>query len=175
MPHPHQQTTTTANNKPKPPHQQPTTPKQNQSKQVESENKLTENDQASPQKTNQSTEREISIPDNHTAISDKPKGKNEISKINHKHTRSKNHKPINKNQQKELNIMYVNANGITGKSESLISAIKEHNTNIVAIVETKLTDRPHNIEGYKWLTKNRQGKKRRMGRPTFLKKNINTK
>jgi hypothetical protein len=75
-------------------------------------------------------------------------------------TRTKNHKtPNNSNQTPEIHIMYVNANGITGKKDSLTTALKAHNTDIATIVETKLAGEPPNIEGYRWITKNITGKK----------------
>ena len=56
-------------------------------------------------------------------------------------TRTKNHKLTNndKNYQ-QFNILYTNANGITGKTESLNAILKVHSTDIATIVETKLTN-----------------------------------
>ena len=74
-------------------------------------------------------------------------------------TRTKNHKKKEAKHDREIKIMYANANGITGKKPSLSSAIRTHNSDIIAIVETKLIEHPPKLEGYTWITKNRKGRK----------------
>ncbi len=53
---------------------------------------------------------------------------------------------------KHLKILYSNANGITGKMQSLKSALLEHNSSIALIAETKLEGQSHPfLENYKWI------------------------
>ena len=64
----------------------------------------------------------------------------------------------NPNKKEKLQIMYVNANGISGKIQSLEDNIQETECNIICITETKLRNNPPTIEGYNWETKNRQNR-----------------
>lgn len=57
---------------------------------------------------------------------------------------------------KTIKILYTNANGITGKTASLRSALEEQNTTIALIAETKLDAIPPNIPNYKWIPRNRK-------------------
>ena len=58
------------------------------------------------------------------------------------------------NQDLHIKILYANANGITGKTTSLKSILKETQSDIAVIVETK-TKKPPNIDGYIWYHKPR--------------------
>ncbi len=70
-----------------------------------------------------------------------------------------NKKPRTKNKNKKirekLKLIYINANGITGKITSLQNNIQEYQANICCIAETKLKTNPPPIEGYNWEIKNR--------------------
>ena len=57
-----------------------------------------------------------------------------------------------------MKIMYANANGITGKIDSLKTATKTHNSHIITITETKIQGDMPKLEGYEWISKNRTGK-----------------
>ena len=57
-----------------------------------------------------------------------------------------------------MKIMYANANGITGKIDSLKTAAKTHNSHILTITETKIQGDMPKLEGYEWISKNRTGK-----------------
>ena len=61
------------------------------------------------------------------------------------------------NQDQHIKILYANANGITGKTTSLKSILKETQSDIAVIVETK-TKKPPNIDGYIWYHKHRPTK-----------------
>ena len=61
------------------------------------------------------------------------------------------------NQHLHIKILYANANGITGKTTSLKSILKETESDIAIIVETK-TKKPPNIDGYIWYHKPRPTK-----------------
>jgi exonuclease III len=74
--------------------------------------------------------------------------------INRK-TRTKN-KGKTRRIGKELNILYANANGIYGKTESIKTALEEQGTHIAFITETKLEHNPPHVAGYNWITRNRQ-------------------
>ena len=54
--------------------------------------------------------------------------------------------------------MYANANGITGKMQSLSEAAKTHNSHVITITETKTKGEPPRLEGYHWISKNRKEK-----------------
>ena len=71
-------------------------------------------------------------------------------------TRTKNKKP--KPDFEQLKILYTNANGITGKINSLTTAMNEYECNVACITETKLGGQPPNIPGYTWETRNRINK-----------------
>ena len=75
-----------------------------------------------------------------------------FKKINKK-CRTKNHKRKKKNEN--LNILYTNPNGITGKTASLASAAAANDSHIITLAETKLGPQPPRIEGYQWINKNR--------------------
>ncbi len=60
---------------------------------------------------------------------------------------------------KQLKILYSNANGITGKITSLTTAMKEQETSIALIAETKLESEPPKIDEYKWMPRNRNVRK----------------
>ena len=75
-----------------------------------------------------------------------------------KKSQNKQPETAGKETTNELNIMYVNVNGIQNKVDSLVNAIKCHESHIVALTETKLESYPPYIEGYKWMTKNRKNK-----------------
>ena len=57
-----------------------------------------------------------------------------------------------------MKIMYANANGITGKIDSLKTAAKTHNSHIITITETKIQGDIPKLEGYEWISKNRTRK-----------------
>ena len=59
---------------------------------------------------------------------------------------------------KNCNILYANANGITGKMDSLKIAAKLHNAHIITITETKTITEPPKLDGYKWIPKSRKGR-----------------
>ena len=83
----------------------------------------------------------------------------------------------------KLNILYANARGISGKIESLTSALQTHNTHIATITETKLGGIPPRVKGYSWIQKNkkrgeggvailiRDDLKNKVKIPTFLEDN----
>ena len=54
--------------------------------------------------------------------------------------------------------MYANANGITGKIDSLKTAARTHNSHIITITETKIQGDMPKLEGYEWISKNRTRK-----------------
>ncbi len=58
--------------------------------------------------------------------------------------------------QSEMKIMYTNANGITGKMNSLKTILIQEDIHIATIAETKLRGQPPSIDGYSWINKNRQ-------------------
>ena len=58
-------------------------------------------------------------------------------------------------QETKLRIIYTNANGITGKINSLQAAINEYDCNICCITETKLKGLPPILENHTWETRNR--------------------
>ena len=58
-------------------------------------------------------------------------------------------------EMEHLNILYANARGITGKIESLISALQTHNTHIATITETKLGGIPPGSPGIRGSTRTR--------------------
>ena len=55
-----------------------------------------------------------------------------------------------------MNILYVNARGISGKSNSLESNLTTCNTHIAVITETKLGGIPPRIKGYTWIIRNKK-------------------
>ena len=59
---------------------------------------------------------------------------------------------------KNCNILYANANGITGKMDSLKTAAKLHNAHIITITETKTSGSPPQLDGYTWISKSRTGR-----------------
>ncbi len=82
-------------------------------------------------------------------------------KVTFKDVNKKTRKRKNKKQPKakHLKILYSNANGITGKITSLTSAMKEQETSIALIAETKLEAEPPKIDEYKWMPRNRNVRK----------------
>ena len=90
-----------------------------------------------------------------------PKASNQNKKVRfkniNKRTRTKNKKHGNRNADMPINVMYVNANGITGKMPSLTSAAIANDSHIVAVTETKTNTAPPALEGYTWEWKNRKG------------------
>ena len=69
-----------------------------------------------------------------------------------KKCRTKNH---GRKSSQKINIMYANINGATGKANSLITAAQTNSSHIITLAETKITSHPPKINGYSWLTKNR--------------------
>ena len=61
-------------------------------------------------------------------------------------------------QETKLKIIYTNANGITGKINSLQAAIYEYDCNICCITETKLQGQPPILDNHTWETRNRTNK-----------------
>ena len=69
---------------------------------------------------------------------------------------SKNQRKNNKTKkQKNINILYTNPDGITGKITSLISAAQASNAHIIGLAETKLGKTHPAISGYQWVNKPR--------------------
>ncbi len=66
---------------------------------------------------------------------------------------------IKRKNHESLNFLVANANGITGKIDSLTAALKEQETSIALISETKLDSKeaPY-VDGYKWIPRNRKNK-----------------
>ena len=88
-----------------------------------------------------------------------PKGNKKVRFKNiNKKTRTRKSKSNIQKVSKKCNIMYVNANGITGKINSLNAAAKVHNSHIIAVTETKTTTDPPKLDGFEWITKNRKGR-----------------
>ena len=73
-----------------------------------------------------------------------------------------------KAQGKPLNILYVNVNGIRSKIASLQNAVDQHNSHIVAVVETK--GKPPKLQGYTWESK--QGKTNKGGVAIAIRNDI---
>ena len=69
-----------------------------------------------------------------------------------KKCRTKNH---GRKSSQKINIMYANINGATGKATSLLTAAQTNSSHIITLAETKITSHPPKINGYSWLTKNR--------------------
>ena len=60
---------------------------------------------------------------------------------------------------KNIKMMYANINGATGKATSLITAAQTCNSHNITLSETKLTSHPPQMEGYSWMTQNRNQNK----------------
>ena len=74
-------------------------------------------------------------------------------------------------QETKLKIIYTNANGITGKINSLQATINENDCNICCITETKLKGLPPILENHTWETRNRTNKQGG-GVATIISKNL---
>ena len=83
---------------------------------------------------------------NRTKESNKKKTNNETKKGRHR-------KKMNKEKTNKLRLMYVNANGIASKIQSLNSLLYAEDIDIAAIVETKTTGLNPTTEGYTWIAK----------------------
>jgi hypothetical protein len=71
-------------------------------------------------------------------------------------TRTRNKKT---NHEKTIKSLYVNANSIISKINSLQSATELHSSHIVAVCETKVkSENPPALQGYEWTTRNRVGR-----------------
>ena len=88
-----------------------------------------------------------------------PSARKKVSfkKVN-KNTRSRQGKKPMKKVSKNCNILYANANGISGKMDSLKTAAKMQNAHIITITETKTTGSPPQLDGYTWISKGRTGR-----------------
>merc|ERR1712237_119561 len=62
-------------------------------------------------------------------------------------------KQKNKKIKKQINLLYANPMGITGKIDSLITVAKSSNTHIIALAETKLGHTTPAVPGYSWYNK----------------------
>ena len=78
-------------------------------------------------------------------------------KVNRR-TRTNNRKKYSK-KRRVTNILYSNANGIAGKTDSLKVALKANEIHIALIAETKLEGLNPYIPDYKWILKNRKNQK----------------
>ena len=104
------------------------------------------NPENNPEKNNEIDNRNINMP--HRSTDPRKKVRFKIREPN-RHPRRK------KTDNNELRIIYANANGIAGKTESLKNALETYQAQIATIVETKIETIPPLIEGYKWIIKNR--------------------
>lgn len=57
-----------------------------------------------------------------------------------------------------LNILYMNADGVNNKLESIEAAAQATDTHIIAVTETKLKSKPNKINGYQWKFKPRKNR-----------------
>ena len=77
------------------------------------------------------------------------------AQLNH-HTRRGKRKNTTKTID-NLKLLTINTRGIKSKCMSLTTALHQHGTHIAAITETQLTSNENiNIQGYKWIGKNRE-------------------
>ena len=87
--------------------------------------------------------------------------KNENTKKNNKNEKNakkrKGKKSKNK-KQKNINLLYANPDGITGKITSLISAAQATNAHIIGLAETKVGKTHPIIQGYEWINKPRKNR-----------------
>ena len=65
----------------------------------------------------------------------------------------------NKKQKKNINILYANPDGITGKVTSLITAARTAKAHIIGLAETKLNKTHPRVEGYEWINKPRNNRR----------------
>ena len=73
--------------------------------------------------------------------------------------KSKNNKKRRQTKNKKnINLLYTNPDGITGKITSLISAANAANAHIIGLAETKIGKTPQYIKGYEWINKPRTNK-----------------
>ena len=80
-------------------------------------------------------------------------------KKKHQKVNKKGHKKRkNKKKTKNINLLYVNPDGITGKITSLISTAQATNAHIIGLAETKLGKTHPIVQGYEWINKPRKGR-----------------
>ena len=79
-------------------------------------------------------------------------------KMQKKNNKKKNGKKNNK-KQKKINLLYANADGITGKITSLISAARATDAHIIGLAETKVSKTHPVVEGYEWVNKPRKNRR----------------
>ena len=84
---------------------------------------------------------------------EKETGKKRVTfKTINKKCRTKNH---GRKSSHKINIMYENIYGAIGKENSLLTAVQTNSSHIITLTETKITSHLPKINGYSWLTKNR--------------------